>query len=675
MNWDQRKCLDISRGAVAVVMGVCLLILLPQSPVHAQTNTATLSGTVVNEKDAVIPGVSVTVVHEATGFFRRLTSNELGYFTAPLLPPGSYRVRLESPGFAAAEVRNVVLEVNDRRVLKISLKVATVNESVTVYADSVALQESSSVGTTMSTHAVENLPLNGRNFQGLSALVPGAIPANGTRDANPGGVSVSGTRSFDNSFLLDGVDASPNAVEAITRINVAVTPNLDAIQEFKIQSSSYDAQFGHTVGGIINIISKSGSNQFHGTLYDYFRNAALNANTWQNDVNGIPKGKRVRNQFGGVVGGPIRIPGLYNGHDRSFFFFDYEETRDVLPPTLANIVVPDAQMRVGDFSEFLGQFTLAAPYVNNVLPQQNLDPFAAKITALFPEPTQAGTLNYQQLLPNMYRDRKVGARIDHRFSMHDSIYGRYTYDNVSQQGSTWSDLLSPATLQTTVGHTAGITEVHTFGPNLINEARFGYTHSNPARSYDAPNRDLYAEFGLSGIAPAPASPTGQFQFGGFPAIQNIGHGASVIDFGIVSAYSDTLTWSRGRHQLKAGGEIRPVHMSDYEPQAARGQFQFANENAVDGTGQPLRWASRNSLPGFRAKRLSAPPTLSNTATPISLSMGRTPGGSAVLSLCMPVCAMSITRQSKRHMTIRPTSIPTLASWCIRVRLRDLCPPA
>lgn len=600
MNRYQRKCLDISRDAAALVIGVWLLVLLPL-PIQAQTNTATLSGTVVNEKDEVMPGVSVSVLHEATGFFRHLTSDELGYFTVPLLPPGTYRVRLEFPSFATAEVRNVVLNVNDRRVLKITLKVASVNETVTVYADSIALQESSSVGTTMSTHAVENLPLNGRNFQGLSALVPGAIPANGTRDANSGGVSLSGTRSFDNSFLLDGVDASPNAVEAITRINVTVTPNLDAIQEFKIQSSSYDAQFGHTVGGIINIVSKTGTNQFHGTLYDYFRNAALNANTWQNDASGIPKGKRVRNQFGGVFGGPIRIPGVYNGHDRSFFFFDYEEVRDILPPTLSNIVVPDSRMRVGDFSEFLGQFTLAAPYVNNILPQQYLDPFAAKIATLFPDPTQAGTLNNQQLLPNTYHDRKTGARIDHRFSSRDSIYGRYTYDNVRQQGSTWSDLLSPATLQTTVGHTAGITEVHTFGTNLINEARFGYTHSNPSRSYAAPNRDLYAEFGLNGIPTAPASPTGQFQFGGFPSIQNIGHGASVIDFGKVSAYSDDLTWSRGRHQVKAGGEIRRVDMSDYEPQAARGQFQFANQNAVDSTGQPFTVGFAEFLTGIPSK--------------------------------------------------------------------------
>jgi hypothetical protein len=299
MNQTKRRfgnCVNHPRN---VLTGATLFLGI--AACYGQTNTATLSGTVTDEKNAAIPGVTVTVVNDSTSFERKVLSNDLGYFTVPLLLPGSYRVRVEKPGFGIAEARDVVLNVNDQRLLEITLKIASVSETVTVVAQTGAINTSPSVGTTIGSRSVENLPLNGRNFQGLSALVPGAIPANGTRDANSGGVSLSGTRSFDNSFLLDGVDDSPNAVEAITRVNVTVSPNLDAIQEFKIQSSSYDAQFGHTVGGVINIISKSGTNEFHGTLYEYLRNAALNANTWQNDEAGLPKGKRIRNQFGGVV--------------------------------------------------------------------------------------------------------------------------------------------------------------------------------------------------------------------------------------------------------------------------------------------------------------------------------------------------------------------------------------
>jgi len=586
------------RFAAAAVACVTLLLA---SHVSAQTNTATLSGTITDQKEAAIPGVAVTVLNDATSFERKTTSNGLGYFTVPLLQPGSYRVRVEKEGFGIAEARNVLLNVNDQRVLNISLAVAAVSQTITVVDESDLANASPSIGTTIGSQAIGNLPLNGRNFQGLSALVPGAIPANGTRDANSGGVSLSGTRSYDNAFLLDGVDDTPNAVEAITRINVTVTPNLDAIQEFKIQSSSYDAQFGHTVGGVINIISKSGTNQFHGTLYDYLRNAALNANTWQNNEAGLPKSKRIRNQYGGVVGGPVTIPKLYDGKNHTFFFLDYEEVRDIQQPTLATLVMPDAKMRTGDFSEFLGQFNLGAPYVNNVLPKSLIDPVSAQLAALYPLPNVAGTLNYQTLLPNTFNERKIGARIDHRFSDRDSIYGRYTYDNQEQLGSTWSDLLSPASQQLTIGHTGGVTETHLFSPNLINEARFGYTHSNPERTYSAPNRDLYAEFGLTGIPTAPASPTGQFQFSGFPSVTNIGHGAVVIDTGMAQSYSDNLTWNKGAHAFKAGVEIRRVSMTDFEPQAPRGQFQFYDQNATDATGNPLTVGFAQFLTGAPSK--------------------------------------------------------------------------
>ena len=601
VNDKYRRSQRFARLTAAALSFTFCLVFLHSPQCKAQTNTATLSGTVTDEKDAAISGVTVTVVNDATSFERRVTSNDLGYFTVPLLQPGSYRVRVGKQGFGIAEARNVVLNVNDQRLLNISLQIASVSQSISVVDQSGVINESPSVGTTITSQAVANLPLNGRNFQGLSALVPGAIPANGTRDANSGGVSLSGTRSFDNSFLLDGVDDSPNAVEAITRVNVTVSPNLDAIQEFKIQSSSYDAQFGHTVGGIINIISKSGTNEFHGTLYDYLRNAALNANTWQNNEAGLLKGKRIRNQFGGVLGGPVTIPKLYNGKDHTFFFLDYEDVRDIQQPTLANLVMPDAQMRVGDFSGFLGQFTLGAPFVNNVLPKSVVDPVAQKLAALYPLPNVPGTLNYQTLLPNRFNERKIGARIDQRFSPQDTIYGRYTYDNQEQLGSTWSSLLSPASRQATIGHTGGLTENHIFSPTLINEFRVGVTHSNPARTYNAPNTDLYAQFGLTGVPTAPATPTGQFQFSGFPSVTNIGHGSEVIDTGLAQSYSDNLTWNKRSHLVKFGAEIRRVSMTDFEPQAPRGQFQFYDQNATDASGNPLTVSFAQFLTGVPTK--------------------------------------------------------------------------
>jgi len=577
------------------------------STAGAQLATATLNGTVFDEQDHPIPDADIKVAESSRGLERHFKTDAQGYFTASLLPPGTYQITAARPGFTTIEVSDVVLDVNDQRQIQLHLRVATVAETVTVESDAVGVtQQSSAIGTTIIRKFVQDLPLNGRNFQGLASLAPGAIPSSGARDSNVGGVSLSGTRSFDNSFLLDGADNSINAVEAITRVNVTVTPNLDAIQEFKILSSSYDAQFGNSVGGVINIISRSGTNDLHGTLYDYHRNAALNANTWQNNRSGIPKGHRLRNQFGGVLGGPVYLPKVYSGKNRTFFFFDYEEVREVLPPTFLNILVPDAKMRTGDFSEFLpgsadnptgSTFVLGAPYVNNVLPSGSLDPVAQQLAALYPLPNLPGTLAFQETLPGRFNERKAGARIDHRFSEHDSIFGRYTYDSMSQENSTWSDLLAPGGVTSTVGYTIAATETHIFSPNLYNELQFSFSHSNPTRSFVAPNRDLYAEFGLTGIPPVEDTPTGQFRFQGLPGIAGMGHGAATVDFGIVRSYSDNLNWVKGKHSIRIGTVIRPQRMTDFEPQVPRGVFTFNDVNAVDGSGEPTNIGFAQFLTG------------------------------------------------------------------------------
>lgn len=575
---------------------------------RAQLATATLSGTVLDAQDNPVPDADLKVSQSARGLERHFKTDSQGYFTASLLPPGTYQVTAAKTGFTTLEVNDVVLNVNDQRQIQLHLKVASVAESVTVEAEAVGLiQESSAIGTTIGRTFVQDLPLNGRNFQGLASLVPGAIPSSGARDSSIGGVSLSGTRSFDNSFILDGVDNSINAVEAITRVNVTVTPNLDAIYEFKILSSSYDAQFGNTVGGVINIISRSGTNELHGTLYEYHRNAVLNANTWQNNRNGIPKGDRLRNQYGGVLGGPVYLPKLYNGKNRTFFFLDYEEVREELPPAFLNILVPDAKMRVGDFSEFLpgsttnptdSTFVLDAPYVNNVLPSGSLDSVSAQLAALYPLPNLPGSLAFQETLPGQFNERKAGLRIDHRFSDHDSIFGRYSYDSMRTTNSTWSDLLAPASIISTVGYTITASETHIFNSNLYNELQFGFSHSNPSRSYISPNRDLFAEFGLTGIPPVANTPTGQFQFRGLPGIVGMGHGAATIDFGIVRSYSDNLNWVKGGHSIRFGAVIRPHRMTDFEPQVPRGVFTFNSVNAVDSTNTPTNIGFAQFLTGM-----------------------------------------------------------------------------
>jgi hypothetical protein len=575
-----------------VLIGVLCAVL------RGQRDSASIVGTARDSSGAVVSSVSVTVRDLEKNTVLRTKTNEAGEYVATPLRPGRYSVTAVAPGFREALFEPVVVAVDQRLRVDVDLALTTAQEKVTVEAPPPALNtEDATVGQVIGTQQVEDMPLNGRNFQQLASLVPGAVPSYGARDSGQGGVSLSGTRSFDNSFLLDGVNNTTNTAEMPTRVNLAVSPNLDAIQEFKIQSSTYDAQYGNTVGGTINIITKSGTNQLHGTAYDYLRNSDLNANTWENNAGGLPKGHRDRNQFGGVIGGPVVIPGLYNGKNRTFFFGDYEGVRDILPPGFVNITVPDARMRAGDFSEFLpgaganptgSTFVLGAPYVNNVLPASLADPVAAGLAALYPTPNVAGTLNYQTTVRNTFDSDNYGIRIDHRFSDRDSLFGRFSANHLTQSTGTWSDLIGPSSQNLTDGYVGTLSEVHIFSPTVVNEIRLGYSRSRPYRLPNAADRDLYAELGLTGVPPQPGMPTGLLRYNGVLAIQAIGRRSGYYnDMGIVKDYSDTLSWNLGRHSLRAGVSIRPIRFSHFESQAPRGDFQFFDSNATDGAGNPL----------------------------------------------------------------------------------------
>jgi Carboxypeptidase regulatory-like domain len=585
---------------------VLTVLILTVMPAFAQRDTASVVGTVRDASGALVPNATVTITNTDTNISSSTTTNGAGEYVLTPLRVGAYKFQVEASGFATRLVEGLHLNVDQRLRVDVDLVLQTMQQKVTVSGAPPALQtENATVGQVIGEFQTENLPLVGRNFQGLSALVPGAVPSSAhSRDSgidhnSGGGVSLSGTRSFDNAFLIDGVDNSTNAAEMVTNVNLTASPNLDAIQEFKIQSSSFDAQYGRTVGGVINIVTKSGTNQLHGTAYDYLRNSDLNANSWQNNELGIKRGVRIRNQFGGVIGGPVVLPG-YNGRDKTFFFGDYEGVRDLLPPGPTNVTVPDDNMRAGDFSEFLPgsnnnpcgsspgcTFTLGAPYVNNVLPAASLDPFAKGLAALYPEPNHPGSLLYSQTVRNSFDENRVGVRIDHHFSQGDTLFGRYSYDYQVQHNVTWSNLLQPGQNVFTHGWVLALAWTHIIRPNLINDARFGYDQAHPYRDTNAPNEDLYQQLGLSGIPSVPGMPTGLFEFHGNPGIQNIGNRTGFYqDYGIVRDYIDNVTWIKGRHSLHFGVELRPTRTTHYESQAPRGDFKFLDTNATDAGGNP-----------------------------------------------------------------------------------------
>lgn len=594
----------------AVWVLVALIALCPRA--WAQRDTASLVGTVRDSAGGVIPGAAVTITNLATGIALLIRSDANGDYIATPLRVGTYRAAAEAQGFRRQVFEAISLDVDQNRRVDFELAPGTLQQQVTVSAAPPPLEtQSATVGQVVSSRQIQDMPLVGRNFQGLAALVPGAIPASAhSRDSgvdheSGGGVSLSGTRSFDNLFLLDGVDNSTNAAEMITNVNLTASPNLDAIQEFKIQSSTFDAQYGRTVGGVINIVTKTGTNQLHGTAYDYVRNSVFNANSWQNNRQGTPKGVRTRNQFGGVIGGPVV-------RDKTFFFGDYEGIRDVLPPGPQFVIVPDDKMRSGDFSEFLSgstsnpcgsqafcTFALGPPYVNNVLPSTLLDKAAHGIASFYPEPNQAGSLVFSKTVRNSFDEERAGGRIDHHFSERDSLFGRYTYDFLIRRSTTWSELLGPTRDILTHGQVLSLGWNHIFRSDLINEARFGYDRDHPYRNPLAPNRDLYADTGINGIPPVTGMPTGLLSFNGSPGITGIGNRTGFYqDYGIVRDYVDNLTWIKGRHGIHVGGELRPTRTTHYESQAPRGWFRFFDNNAADGSGNPTPVGFAQFLTGF-----------------------------------------------------------------------------
>src|ERR1044072_1568104 len=340
---------DVYSCAICPLLNASLFMLLLFTfinSVHAQGATATLSGVVTDQTGAVIPGANIAVISIAQGFQRTAATNDEGIFVVPLLPPGNYTVKAEHEGFTPAEFRDVILNVNDQRTIKISLKVGNVaNQNVDVLDSPALIDESPAVGTTVDRQFVSNLPLNGRSFQSLIALSPGVVVTPAT-SFNRGQFSVNGQRANANYFTVDGVSANigANSSDGISQDFAGSLPGLntfggtnslvsvDALEEFKIQTSTFAPEFGRSPGGQVQILTRSGTNDFHGTFFEYFRNDALDAKDWFVNANRLTKPALRQNDFGFVLGGPML-------RNKTFFFFSYEGLRLRQPQTENRVIL------------------------------------------------------------------------------------------------------------------------------------------------------------------------------------------------------------------------------------------------------------------------------------------------------------------------------------------------
>ncbi|MCI0620992.1 MAG: carboxypeptidase-like regulatory domain-containing protein [Acidobacteria bacterium] len=319
----------------------------------ALAQTAQVTGRIADPTGAVIQGAAVTMTHIGKGIDRETHSNEDGYYTVPLLEPGTYRMTVQMSGFKPVTRSGITLQVQQVARIDFTLEVGEVHEKVTVTGEAPLLErETSAVGHMVDNRKIVDLPLNQRNPLTLALLTPGVI-GSVTRGFNLQ-LTINGGRLGTNEILLDGIPAAPQADGGVK--NLTVTPSVDAVQEFRVQTSNYSAEFGLTGGGIINLIYKSGTNELHGSLYEFLRNSVFDANNFFNNRNGIPLASFKRNQFGGSIGGPVVLPKKlfgplgYDGHNKTFFFASYEGLRERSGTNLLT-TVPTEAMRRGDFSQ------------------------------------------------------------------------------------------------------------------------------------------------------------------------------------------------------------------------------------------------------------------------------------------------------------------------------------
>ena len=539
-----RQPLFIVLRALRSTAMLCLILLLSFASAYAQTSAATLSGTVVDQNNAIVPSVEIVITNPATALERTTTTSDAGYFTVPLLPPGTYVITAKRQGFAPIRISNLVLNVGDNKSVQIELRAGDVNAQVTIDSDAETVRTDGSVGTVVNRQFVANIPLNGRSLQALIQLTPGVVLTSNRGDSATGAAqfSINGQRTTSNYFMVDGVSANtgitvgvgfaPGAsgsgqtagTTALGGTNSLVS--LDALQEFRVETSTFAAEFGRTPGGQISLLTRGGANEFHGSASYYFRNDALDANDWFANANRQPKPKERQSLFGGVFGGPIK-------RDRLFFFGSYEGLR-LQQPKVAVVTVPSTALRT--------QAPAALrPYLN-ALPLPNGRDFGdgtAQLAASYSEPAKFDVF---------------AIRIDGRVAK--DLMGFFRFSHAPSE--TKSRFFSLSTLRAVQArndsYTGGITWVPQ--PHLTFDWRVNWTR-NAGRAFDdldtfngavIPNSsDVF----LPGRDPSKA----QFSFNA-PGSSGFFWGSGIADIQRQFNAVGTAGWSINAHQFKFGVDYR-----------------------------------------------------------------------------------------------------------------------
>jgi len=551
------KCLLLAL-AVESSLAVALLAMGP---------TGTIVGTVSDPSGAVVPKARVTVRNLETNARREVETDEEGDYNVPLLPPAMYRVTIEKAGFRRSVYSNVSLDVDQTARVDFTLQVGGVNEEIEV-TDSVPLvqTDTSTLGQVIDRRQVHELPLNERNFLSFALLVPGGqLPAEGSQNSTQGGaISVNGAREQSNNFLLDGVDNNDLYMNQYVAL-----PSIDAIQEFKVQSSDYSAEFGRGGGAQINVVLKSGANQFHGSAFEFFRNRNLDAKNFF-DLPGCtpasPPGtcaefpRYDRNQFGGTLGGPIR-------RDRMFFFGAYEGLR-LRQATTRRATVPSQAQRSAILALVpASMVNPAGRAVLNLLPAANVGPDLATSNTFTSSPVIRNSVN----MPLVKVDRHAGS--NNTFSGHYALFNENRF-NPFDPVNAFTSLPGYGSFTLNRGQNAGLTWTHVLSSRRVNELRFGFNRLGASVLQEHHRQNMSQALGF------PTALTNPVDLG-FPNVSLLGFDGigEPISYpqdrhGTTFHVVDNVAWNSGRHQFKFGADLRRIQMNSYLDFLARGAWFF-----------------------------------------------------------------------------------------------------
>jgi Carboxypeptidase regulatory-like domain/TonB dependent receptor len=629
------KALSTVFGRTVLALASLVFLFCGAKPLCAQVDTGTILGTVSDASGASIHAATVTLTNQGTNATLTTTSGNDGEYKFTPVKIGTYKLTASQQGFSTVTQRDITVNVGQDVVVDFTLKPGSISETVEVASSIPVLEtQDASVGQVVDSRNVDNLPLNGRNFTFLAQLAAGVnTPQADTRgNAATGAFAANGLRPAQNNYLLDGIDNNSDTVDFLNGTNFVVLPPVDAVEEFKVQTSDFSAEFGRSGAAVLNATIKSGTNEFHGAAWEFFRNDKLDAADFFENAGGIKKGALRQNQFGFTAGGPVIIPKLFDGRNKVFFFGDYEGFRRVQGTVLTGSVPTSAEAASGytNFQDLItGQsgtqtdalgrtmptgtildpattrqispgvfvrdpfgtcgsapagftFTLAGCNLN-ILPATRLDPNAIALLKLFPAPTTGSLFSNFANSPKLFEHRNsFDSRMDVNFNEKNQLFFRFSlvddpqfipgiFGGVADGGGFQQGTQTALAQQSAIGYT------HTFSPTLINVLRGGLNYLHTTRVSPSANNlsNLPASFGILGIPQ-------QHENGGLPAfgingLQTLGSNAFLPSDEVSSTIqvTDDLTKIYGKHTFKLGFEVQHVKFSTLQPPWSRGEFDFS----------------------------------------------------------------------------------------------------